>query len=138
MTQDEKFTYMTTTPVPKLISKLAVPTMISMLISALYNAADTYFVGQINVQASAAVGVIFSLMAIIQAFGFTFGHGSGIMVSIKLGEKDEKEARTLANSGFVYAILFGICWRWWFLPSGFRSLTSSVPPRQFCLIHLSI
>ena len=107
MTQDEKFNYMTTTPVPQLISKLAVPTMISMMITALYNAADTFFVGKINVQASAAVGIVFNLMAIIQAFGFTFGHGSGILVSLSLGEKEDEKAKTIANSGFVYAIAFG-------------------------------
>ncbi len=107
MTQDEKFKYMTTTPVPQLISKLAVPTMISMMITALYNAADTFFVGKIDVQASAAVGIVFNLMAIIQAFGFTFGHGSGILVSLSLGKKEDEKAKTIANSGFVYAIVFG-------------------------------
>ena len=98
---------MTTTPVPQLISKLAVPTMISMMITALYNAADTFFVGKIDVQASAAVGIVFNLMAIIQAFGFTFGHGSGILVSLSLGKKEDEKAKTIANSGFVYAIVFG-------------------------------
>ena len=71
----DKFTYMTTAPVPKLVTSLAVPTIISMLITAFYNIADTYFVGKINTQATAAVGIAFSVMAIIQALGFFFGHG---------------------------------------------------------------
>ena len=66
---------MTETPVSTLIPKLAVPTIISMLVSSIYNMADTYFVSQIGTSASAAVGVVFSIMAIIQAVGFTIGMG---------------------------------------------------------------
>lgn len=62
---------MTQTPIPKLICQLAVPTIISMLVTSFYNMADTFFVGKINTSATAAVGVVFPLMAIIQAFGFS-------------------------------------------------------------------
>ena len=68
---------MTEMPVNKLILSLCVPTVISMLITTIYNAADTYFVSKISVSASGAVGILFSLMAILQAFGFMCGHGSG-------------------------------------------------------------
>ena len=70
-----QFQMMTETPVSTLIPKLAVPTIISMLVSSIYNMADTYFVSQIGTSASAAVGVVFSIMAIIQAVGFTIGMG---------------------------------------------------------------
>ena len=67
MQQEEKYIYMTTTPVPRLVGELAVPTIISMLVTSFYNMADTFFVGRINTQSTAAVGVVFSVMAVIQA-----------------------------------------------------------------------
>ena len=70
MDTKDKFQMMTTMPVEPLIVKLAIPTMISMLVSAFYNMADTYFVGKISTEATAAVGVVFSLQAVIQALGF--------------------------------------------------------------------
>ncbi|MBQ9233562.1 MAG: MATE family efflux transporter, partial [Lachnospiraceae bacterium] len=79
-TQD-RFEYMTTTPIPKLITTLAIPTIISMLVTGIYNTADTFFVGKISTQATAAVGLVFPVMAIIQALGFFCGHGSGNYLS---------------------------------------------------------
>ena len=77
-TQDRaQFLKMTTEPVGRLIGKLAVPTIISMLVTSIYNMADTFFVSQLGTSATGAVGVVFSLMAIIQAVGFTLGMGSG-------------------------------------------------------------
>jgi Na+-driven multidrug efflux pump len=76
---------MTQTPVERLVCSLAVPTISTMLISALYNMADTYFVGSIGTSATAAVGVPFSVMNLIQAMGFFFGHGSGNYISRQLG-----------------------------------------------------
>ncbi|HKM04570.1 MAG TPA: MATE family efflux transporter [Lachnospiraceae bacterium] len=108
MKQVEKNIYMTTEPVERLVLKLAVPTIISMLITSFYNMADTFFVGKINTEATAAVGVVFSVMAIIQAIGFLFGHGSGVFISRKLGENKIKEATIMTSSGFFYSILCGI------------------------------
>ena len=108
MTQEEKYQKMTTEPVQLLVGKLAVPTILSMMVTSFYNMVDTYFVGKINTSASGAVGVVFSLMAIIQAFGFMFGHGSGNFLARKLGEKKEKEAAEIANAGFVFAFSFGV------------------------------
>lgn len=104
----DKFTYMTTVPVPKLVTSLAVPTIISMLITAFYNIADTYFVGKINTQATAAVGIAFSVMAIIQALGFFFGHGSGNYISRKLGAQDTRSAEKMASTGFFCALIVGV------------------------------
>ena len=75
MDANEKFIYMTTEPVPRLVTSLAVPTIISMLITSFYNMVDTFFVGRINTSATAAVGVVFSLMAVFKAIGLFLGHG---------------------------------------------------------------
>lgn len=108
MTTEEKYHSMTTEPVPRLILKLALPTIISMLVTSLYNLTDTYFVGQISTQATAAVGVSFAVMSIIQAIGFFFGHGSGNFISRKLGARDTEAAQQMSTTGFVYAFLAGI------------------------------
>ena len=99
---------MTQTPVSSLIPRLAVPTIISMLVSSIYNMADTYFVSQIGTSASGAVGVVFSIMAIIQAVGFTIGMGGGILASRALGAKDKDRADTLVTMSFLFSLLFGI------------------------------
>lgn len=106
-TAQDKHIMMTTAPIPKLITSLAIPTIISMLVTSFYVMADTYFVGQINTQSTAAVGISFSIMAIIQAFGFFFGHGSGNYISRKLGAKDYENAEKMASTGFFYAFSFG-------------------------------
>lgn len=112
-TQSKKLLAMTTQPVEKLIVRLAVPTMVSMMISSIYNMADTFFVGQIAsggaeaTSATAAVGVAFPLMSIIQAFGFMFGHGSGNFISRALGRRDASEAEKMAATGFFMALFAG-------------------------------
>ena len=82
ITADQQFNKMVNEPVSKLITTLAIPTVISMLVTSIYNMADTFFVSQINTQASAAVGIVFPIMSIIQAFGFTLGMGAGSLISI--------------------------------------------------------
>ena len=104
---DEQYNKMVNTPVSRLIAKLAVPTVISMLVTSIYNMVDTFFVSQINTQASAAVGVVFPIMAIIQAFGFTLGMGSGSLVSIRLGQKRNSDANVIASTAFFGSLFFG-------------------------------
>ena len=99
---------MTETPVRRLIATLAVPTVISNLISTLYNAADTFFVGQISTSASAAVGVALSLQAVIQAIGFFFGQGSGNNMSRQLGAHHENTAEVLASTGFFSSFILSL------------------------------
>ena len=105
----DRHEYLTETPVPKLICTLAVPTIISMLVTGIYNSADTYFVGRISTQATAAVGLVFSVMAIIQALGFFCGQGSGNYLSRLLGAGRRQEAEEIAVTGFVMALLIGLC-----------------------------
>ena len=99
---------MTETKIPTLILRLALPTVLSMLITGIYNLADTYFVGQLNnTSASGAIGVVASLMAIIQALGFMLGHGAGSHISRSLGAKDADTATRYASTGFFTALLLG-------------------------------
>ena len=106
--QHEKFIRMTTGKPEKLICQLAVPSIISMLITSFYNMADTFFIAKLeNTSATGAVGVAFSLMAIIQAFGFFLGHGSGNYISRELGKKNLKNAEEMASTGFFTALIVG-------------------------------
>ena len=107
MSQDEKYRMMTEAPIPGLIGKLAVPTIISMLVTSFYNMADTFFVGRIGTSATAAVGVAFPVMSIIQALGFFCGHGSGNSISRKLGAQKNDAAEELAATGFFGGLLLG-------------------------------
>ena len=103
-----QFIKMTETPIPNLVSKLAVPTIISMLVSSIYNMADTFFVAKLGTSAAGAVGIVFSLMAVIQAVGFGLGMGSGSNISRLLGQQKNKEADIIASTGFFSAITFGL------------------------------
>ncbi len=105
--QNEKYRMMTEMPIPGLIGRLAVPTIISMLVTSFYNMADTFFVGRIGTSATAAVGVAFPVMAIIQALGFFCGHGSGNSISRKLGAQENDAAEELAATGFFGGLLLG-------------------------------
>ena len=112
MTSDNRsalqFRRMTETPIPQLVLSLAAPTILSMLITSIYNLADTFFVGQISTSASGAVGVVSSLMAIIQALGFMLGHGAGTIISRSLGSRDTTAATRFASTSFFTALVFGV------------------------------
>lgn len=106
--QEKKFIQMTQPPVEGLICRLAVPCIISMLVTSFYNMADTYFVGMLHSNAATgAIGVVFSMMAIIQAVGFFFGHGSGNYMSRELGKKNYEEASYMSATGFFSALIAG-------------------------------
>ena len=99
---------MTKTPISKLVLTLSIPSVISMLVTNIYNLVDTAFVGQLGTSASGAVGIVFGFMAIIQAFGFLFGQGAGSILSRSLGAKDKESASAHASAGFFCSLLFGI------------------------------
>lgn len=106
-TAEEKRELMLTAPVEGLVCKMAVPTIITMLITAFYNMADTYFVGQLDTVSTAAVGLALPLMNIIQAIGFFFGHGSGNYISRKLGEGDFKAAGVMSDTAVIMSFVSG-------------------------------
>ena len=105
--QQAQFKKLTETPIGRLIPRLAVPTVISMLITMLYNIADTYFVSKISLAASGATGILLSLMGIIQATGFMFGQGAGSIVSRSLGAKELEKARTYSSTAYFIALAVG-------------------------------
>ncbi len=104
MTPYEK---MTQTPVSRLVVTLSVPTIISMLITNIYNLADTAFVGQLGNAASGAVGIAFGFMAVLQAIGFMFGNGSGSIISRLFGAKEHEQANVVASTGFFASLISG-------------------------------
>ena len=108
MNNDERFKRMRYEKIPKLIISLGLPTTISMLITNIYNMADTYFVSQISLSASGATGIVFAVMAILQAFGFMCGHGSGSNISRSLGRKDEENASRFASSGLFLSFCISL------------------------------
>lgn len=104
----DNYEFLTQAPVSRVILTMAVPTIVSMLVTCLYTIVDTYFVGQLNTQSTAAVGIVFSLMCLIQAIGSFFGHGSGSYMSRELGARRIDNAASMAATGFVYAIITGV------------------------------
>ena len=107
MTAEERVRYMTQAPVRRLILEMSAPTVISMLVTSFYNMADTLFVGQLDTQSTAAVGVAYSAMALLQAISFFFGHGSGNYISRQLGARNYEAAERMAATGFFSALLAG-------------------------------
>ena len=104
--KSDTFTKMTTAPVEKLILNLAAPSITIMLISAIYNLTDTYFVASLGTSEVAAVGIAFPLMALIQAMGFFFGQGSGNYMARALGAQDTDGASRMAATGFASGFIF--------------------------------
>ena len=99
---------MTETPVAKLVVRLGIPTTVSMLITSIYNMADTYFVGTLGKSAQGAIGILFTLQSIIQAVAFMLGHGSGTYVSKELANKDVKKASKYVSSAFFLGGAIGL------------------------------
>jgi len=109
--QDEASKYyikMTETKVSKLVTILGIPTVISMLITNIYNLADTYFVGTLGKSEQGATGILFTLQCIIQAFAFMLGHGSGVNISRALAAKDSKKASEYATSAVFFGSIISI------------------------------
>ena len=106
--QDAHYNKMTKWPIPKLVISLGIPTTISMLVTNIYNMADTFFVSSLGNSASGAVGVVFGLMAIIQAFGFMFGHGAGSIIARKLGQREVKSAGVFASLSLAACFAVGV------------------------------
>ena len=104
----DNYEFLTQAPVSRVILTMAVPTIVSMLVTCLYVIVDTYFVGQLNTQSTAAIGIVFPLMSLIQAIGSFFGHGSGAYMSRELGARRTDNASSMATTGLVYALLTGI------------------------------
>ena len=108
MTLDEKYIEMTQQPVKLLVCKMAVPTIIAMVTTALYNVVDAAFIGRLSTEGTAGIGISFAYMTFIQALGFFFGHGSGNYISRALGAKDVSSASVVASVGFITPFIVGV------------------------------
>lgn len=106
--QQKQFQRMTTEPVGKLLFTLSVPTIISMMVTNIYNLVDTAFVGTLGTSESGATGIVFSYMAILQAVAFMCGQGAGSIMSRKLGAKDLEEASKYSSTGFFLSLGLGL------------------------------
>lgn len=93
--------------VAKLTLQMAFPAIVSMLTTTIYNMADTYFVSKVSTEAIAAVGVSFSFMSIVQAFGFLYGHGSGNYLAKMLGSGKQESADEMAGLGMFFSVITG-------------------------------
>lgn len=105
---EAQYRKMTETPIPRLILTLGIPTTISMLITNVYNMADSFFVSKISLSAGGATSIVFGIMAILQAFGFMFGHGAGSNISRMLGQRHIEKASRYASTGFFAALTCGL------------------------------
>lgn len=105
--QNKQYVKMTETPVEKLVATLAVPTVISMMVTNIYNLVDTAFVGTLGNSASGAVGVVFGFMSILQAVAFMCGQGAGSIMSRSLGTKDTETATRYTSTGFFMSLFLG-------------------------------
>ena len=105
---DLHYKKMTETPVAMLILRLGIPTTISMLITSIYNMADTYFVGTLGESAQAATGVLFTLQTLIQGVAFMLGQGCGSFISRELADKNAEGASTYVSSAFFVGGIFGV------------------------------
>ena len=108
MTLEEKYVEMTERPVKLLVCQMAVPTIIAMVTTALYNVVDAAFIGRLSTEGTAGIGISFAYMTFIQALGFFFGHGSGNYISRALGAKDVSSASVVASVGFFTPFLLGM------------------------------
>lgn len=105
---ENQYKRMTETPVGSLIISLGIPTTVSMLITNIYNMADSYFVSQVSLSAGGATSIVFGIMSILQAFGFMFGHGAGSHISRMLGSKHIEKAGRYASTGFFWSVFCGM------------------------------
>ena len=105
---ESKYREMTQTPVPRLVVRLAIPSMISMVVTALYNVVDAAFIGRLSTEATAGIGIAFAYMTFIQAVGFFFGHGSGNYISRALGARKFNDAGIMAAVGFFTPLFLGV------------------------------
>ena len=108
MTLEDKYDEMTQQPVKLLVLKMAVPTIIAMVTTALYNVVDAAFIGRLSTEGTAGIGISFAYMTFIQALGFFFGHGSGNFISRALGAKDASSASVVASVGVITPFLLGL------------------------------
>ena len=107
LTLEDKYDVMLNRPVKLLVCQMAVPTIIAMVTTALYNVVDAAFVGRLSTGGTAGIGISLAYMTFVQALGFFFGHGSGNFISRSLGSRNAAAASVVASVGFFTPLLLG-------------------------------
>ena len=106
--KNQTLDFMLFEPIPKVVTKMAIPTVISMLVMSIYSLSDMFFVSKLGTSATAAVGIVFSIMTMVQAVGFMLGIGAGSLISKSLGEGNNKNADYLATVSFFSSLVGGV------------------------------
>lgn len=106
--EDKQYQKMKSANIPGLIISLGIPTIITALISNIYNMVDTYYVGTLGTSQQGAIGIVFTLQFLIQAIAFTLGHGSGTYVSKHLALKENDVASKYVSTAFFTAVFTGL------------------------------
>ena len=106
--QSQNLSFMLESPMPMVVLKMAVPTILSMLVMSVYGLSDMFFVSRLGTSASAAVGIVFSIMTMIQAVGFMLGIGAGSLISRSLGAGNKNDAESVVSVTFFSGILGGV------------------------------
>lgn len=106
--KEEKYIKMTQTPETKLVIEFAIPAVIIMIITSIYNIVNSYFVGKLGTNEAAAVQLVFPVMIIIQAIGLFFGQGAGNFISREMGAKSFDKVAKMASTGFYSTIILGV------------------------------
>lgn len=105
---DKRKEAMLTAPLPKIITRMAFPTIVSFLITSIYSLADTYFVSSLGTNATAAVTVNGTLDQIIMMAGSMLAVGAASYISRLLGAKNEERANRVLSTAFFLALFFGL------------------------------
>ena len=98
-------TFMEKKPIVPLVVKMSLPIIVSMIITALYNIVDSYFVAKISEDAMTALSLVFPLQNITNAAGIGFGVGVNAAVSFYMGARRNDSASRSAVLGIIYSIL---------------------------------
>ena len=106
--QNKKIQLLGSVPIPKALLSLGLPTMVGMLINALYNLVDTYFVGGLGTNQMGAITVAFPLGQVIVGLGLLFGNGAAAYLSRLLGKQDKETAGKVASTAIYSSVPVGL------------------------------
>ena len=105
--QNKKMELLGNAPIPKALVSLGIPIMIGMLINALYNLVDAYFVGGLGESPMGAISIVFPLGQVVVGLGLMFGNGAASYLSRLLGSGDKKTANIVASTALYSSVLIG-------------------------------
>ena len=105
--QSKKMELLGNAPIPKALLAMGIPTMIGMLINALYNLVDAYFVGGLGESQMAAISVVYPLGQVVVGLGLLFGNGAASYISRLLGQKNRDQANRVASTALYSSLFIG-------------------------------